>query len=185
MHYSGECFNGAHVLQVLTRPGGECRRGQGRGEAVRTGFQTRCRLLGAQPVYRVSRPIAEGVWTTDRRYSLDPGRACGGLKSSSIRRPVRVPAVLFVRRSLRGPRRRRPGARGEITHATIHDDVGPVIEEHPDLRRGLQPARAGSRTRRPRARHGRSPRCPRTPGQPRSGRAARRRARPCRAVRAA
>ncbi len=26
-----------------------------------------------------------------------------------------------------------PGALVEITHATIHDGVGPVIEEHPDL----------------------------------------------------
>ena len=82
----------------------------------------------------MSRPIAEGVWTTDRRHSLDPGTrlrrievvqyldggSCAGPFLSSVGRYEVLDGGA-------------PGALAEITHATIHDDVGPVIEEHPDL----------------------------------------------------
>lgn len=88
---------------------------------------------GTQRVYRVSRPIGEGAWTTDRRSSLDTGT-----------RLRRIEVVQYLEHTCAGPFLSSvgryevldggvPGALAEITHATIHDDVGPVIEEHPDL----------------------------------------------------
>ena len=134
-HVAGLVIRGAHVLQVLN--------GELRGECVEIRVEevdqsalpdTMPPAGGTQPVYRVSRRIAEGVWTTDRRYSLDPGThlrrievvqyldcgSCAGPFLSSVGRYEVLDGGA-------------PGTLAEITHATTHDDVGPIIEEHPDL----------------------------------------------------
>ncbi len=117
----GSLARGDHVLQILN--GGLC------GECVEVrveeeGHEDRLpdtmQPAGrTRPLYRVSRLITEGVWTTDRRSSLEPGTRLRQvdvvqLLGVHVRRPVPV-----VRRPLRGPRRR--GARCACRDHPRHD----------------------------------------------------------------
>jgi hypothetical protein len=134
-HAMGFVLHGAHVLAVLS--------GDLRGECVEVRVDgpghedllpgTMPSAGESQPLYRVLRQITKGVWTTDRRNSLDPGT-----------RLRRIEVVQYLEDTGAGPFMSSvgryevldggtPGALAEITHATIHDDEGPAIEEHPDL----------------------------------------------------